>query len=166
MSCWDETTLPLAWAILGVALLSSVATGQTFAKREGHRKAIEKAYVDWVDAANAKDLTRWASFLAPDALFLPPNHPALRDEQAILDFYSRAFADSRFSLSCRQERVEVAGSEELAWSAGTCEATFTGPGGDADQDSSKWVKVWKRQANGEWKCTVNSWSSTLTERPR
>jgi uncharacterized protein (TIGR02246 family) len=158
--------LVVAGAILGVTLLSPVATGQTFARQEAHRKAIEKAYADWVDAANDKDLNRFASFLAPDALFLPPNHPALRGERAIRNFYSLLFADSRFSLRCRQERVEVAKSEELAWSTGTCELTFTGPDGDADQDSSKWVKVWKRLSNGEWKCAVSSWSSTLTERPR
>ena len=153
--------LVVAGAILGVTLLSPVATGQTFARQEAHREAIEKAYTDWVDAANAKDLNRWASFLAPDALFLPPNHPVLRDEQAIRDFYSRLFADSRFSLRCRQERVEVAKSEELAWSTGTCHATITGPDGEAAQGSTKWVKVWKKQSNGEWKCRVNSWSSTL-----
>ena len=69
---------------------------------------------------NAKDLLRWASFLAPDALFMPPNHLALRDEQAIRGFYSKLFADNQFSLSCRQDNVEVAESEELAWSTGTC----------------------------------------------
>ena len=58
MSRWDENTLPLAWAILSVALLSPFAAGQTFAKHEAHSKAIEEAYGDWLDATNAKDLTR------------------------------------------------------------------------------------------------------------
>ena len=153
----------VAGAILGVPLLSPFATGQTSAEREAHRKVIDKTYKDWLDAVNAKDLDRWASFLAPDALFMPPNSPALRDGQAIRDFYSGLFADSRFSLRCRQEKVEVAESEELAWSTGSCEATFTGPNGDAAQGQSKWVKVWKKQPNGEWKCRVNSWNWTLAE---
>ena len=58
MSRRDENTLPLAWAILSVALLSPFAAGQTFAKHEAHSKAIEEAYGDWLDATNAKDLTR------------------------------------------------------------------------------------------------------------
>ena len=151
----------VAAAIPGILLLSPLATAQTSAEREVHRKVIDNTYEDWVDAVNAKDLPRWASFLAPDALFMPPNRPALRDGQAIRDFYSELFVDSRFSLSCRQEKVEVAGSEELAWSTGTCHVTFTGPEGEAAQDSTKWVKVWQKQSNGEWKCRVNSWSSTL-----
>ncbi len=146
-------------AILCITLLLPLATGRAFAQQELHREAIDNAYRDWVDATNAKDLNLWASFLAPDPLFLPPNHPALRGEQAIRDFYARSFADDRFSLNCRQERVEVADAQDMAWSTGSCEATFTGPDGDVARGSSKWAKVWVRLSNGDWKCALNSWNS-------
>ena len=92
-------------AILGISLLLPFAAEQALAQQEVHREAIDNAYRHWVDVTNAKDLDRWATFLAPDPLFLPPNHPALRGEQAIRDFCARSFADDRFSLNCRQERV-------------------------------------------------------------
>jgi len=139
-------------------LLLPLSSGHAFAQQEAHREAIDSAYREWVDATNAKDLDRWASFLAPEPLFLPPNHPALHGELAIRDFYERLFADDRFALNCRQERVEVAEAQDMAWSTGSCEATFTGPDGDADSSLSKWAKVWIRQPNGDWKCTLNSWS--------
>ena len=145
-------------AILGIALLLLFATERTFAQQEVHREAIDNAYRHWVDATNAKDLNRWASFLAPDPLFLPPNHAALRGEMAIRDFYAGLFADSRFSLNCRQEQVKVAEAQDMAWSTGSCEATFTGPHGDAVRGSSKWAKVWVRLPNGDWKCALSSWS--------
>jgi ketosteroid isomerase-like protein len=127
-------------------------------QREVHRQAIDNAYRNWVDATNARDLDRWASFLAPEPLFLPPNHPALRGEPVIREFYERLFADDRFSLNCRQEHVEVAEAQDMAWSTGSCEATFTGSDGEVARGSSKWAKVWMRQPNGDWKCTLNSWS--------
>lgn len=145
-------------AILGMTILSLFATGPAFAQAEVHRKAIEDAYRHWVEATNAKDLNRWATFLAPDPLFLPPNHPALRGELAIRDFYALLFNDDRFSLDCRQDRVEVAEAQDMAWSTGSCEATFTGSDGDAARGSSKWTKVWMRQPNGDWKCALNSWN--------
>ena len=80
-------------------------------------------------------------------------NPRLR-ELAIRDFHARLFADSRFSLNCRQERIEVAEGRDMAWSTGSCEATFTGPDGDAATDSSKWAKVWIRQPNGDWKWSI------------
>jgi ketosteroid isomerase-like protein len=145
-------------AILGMTILPLFATGPAFAQAEVHHKAIDTAYRQWVDATNARDLDRWASFLAPEPLFLPPDHPALRGELAIRDFYGRLFADSRFSLNCRQKQVEVAESQDMAWSTGSCEATFTGPDGDAARTSSKWAKVWVKLPNGDWKCTLNSWN--------
>lgn len=132
---------------------------QTFASQESHSEAIVDTYREWVDATNAKDLDRWATFVGPDALFLPPDHAALRGELAIRDFYESLFADDRFSLDCRQDQVTVAESQDIAWSTGSCEATFTGPDGNAVTDSSKWAKVWVRLPSGDWKCTLNSWSS-------
>ena len=126
---------------------------------EADRSAIEAAYSAWAVAADAKDMSRWVSFLAPDALFLPPNHAALRNEQSIRDFYAALFADPLFSIKCKQQQVEVAASGDLAWSTGTCKVTFTGPDGQSATDSSKWVKVWKKQPDGQWKCSVNGWSS-------
>jgi len=151
--------LLVAVAVLGVALLSSFITEAQLAQGHAHGVTIERAYNDWVEAANAKDLNRWASFMAPDPLFLPPNHPPLRGEHAVREYYTRSFADSRFSLNCRQQRVEVAKAEDMAWSAGICEATFTGPDGEPARGSSKWAKVWVRMPDGSWKCTLNSWSS-------
>lgn len=146
-------------AIFGLMLLLPVVASHASAQQQVHRQAIDTAYRNWVDATNAKDLTRWATYLAPEPLFLPPDHPALRGEQAIREFYARMFADSRFSLICRQEHVEVGEALDMAWSTGSCEATFTGPDGDPATDSSKWAKVWVRLPNGDWKCALNSWSS-------
>ena len=146
-------------AILGITVLLFVATGRAFAQQEGHHEAIDKAYREWVEATNAKDLNRWASFLAPNPLFLPPNHPALHGELEIREFYARMLADSLFSLNCRQEQIEVATAKDMAWSTGICEATFTGPDGDPARRSSKWAKVWRRLPGGNWKCALNSWSA-------
>jgi CubicO group peptidase (beta-lactamase class C family) len=146
-------------AILGITVLLFVATGRAFAQQEGHHEAIDNAYREWVEATNAKDLNRWASFLAPNPLFLPPNHPALHGELEIREFYARMFADSLFSLNCRQEQIEVATAKDMAWSTGICEATFTGPDGDPARGSSKWAKVWRRLPGGNWKCALNSWSA-------
>ena len=143
------------------SVLHAAGTAQSAATHGADRNAIGEAYAAWAQATNAKDMTRWASFLAPEALFLPPNHVALQGGDAIRSFYADLFADRLFALTCRQHKVEVATSGDFAWSTGSCEATFTGHNGEAAHDRSKWVKVWKKQSNGEWRCLVNSWSSDL-----
>lgn len=133
---------------------------QTPAGQGVHREAIDNTYREWLDATNGKDLDRWTSFLGEDPLFLPPNHAALRGEYAIREYYGALFADDRFSLECRQEQVKMAQSQDMAWSTGSCEVTFTGPDGNAATDLSKWAKVWVRLPTGDWKCILNGWSST------
>ena len=128
--------------------------------QDTHEATIGALYAKWVEATNAKDIDLWASFVAPEAIFLPPGHPLLEGKSDITSFYEGLFADELFALDCAQERVFVSEAEDLAWSAGRCAATFTGPDGDAAHDKSKWAKVWQRQPNGRWLCIMNSWSST------
>ncbi len=123
------------------------------------KATIEKLYPAWVDAVNAKDIEAWASFLAPDARFQPPNQSALKTHEEIINRYKALFEDPRFALDCRQEQVVVAGSGDIAWSRGSCKGTFTGQDGEAAHSKTKWLKVWQKQPNGEWKNLVNIWNS-------
>ena len=149
----------LGWILAVACSATAVAQSDDASSADADRKAIGAAYAAWAAAANDKDMARWAPFMAPDAMFLPPNHVALHGEDAIRAFYSGLFADPEFSIKCKQQHVEVSVARDMAWSTGTCEATFTGPNGQKASDASKWVKVWKKQADGQWRCAVNSWSS-------
>jgi uncharacterized protein (TIGR02246 family) len=142
-------------------ILLSILVVNNFAQSVSHEQYINKAYQEWVKATNSKDIEKWSSFLAEDAIFHPPDHPALVGDKAIKDYYIGLFKDKLFSLKCKQESVEISKSEDLAWATGSCEATFTGPDGKAAHGKSKWVKVWVRLQNGEWRCKINSWSSSI-----
>ncbi len=125
------------------------------------KATIEKLYPAWVEAANAKDIETWASFLAPDARFQPPNVPALTTHEEIVSLYRGLFEDPRFALDCQQQQIEVAASGEMAWSRGICEGVLTGQDGEEEHLKTKWLKVWQKQPNGEWKNLVNMWNSDL-----
>lgn len=126
--------------------------------READEAEIRESYNAWVTATNARDIERWAAFLAPDAIFLPPDAPALENTEAIRDYYLKLFADPLFALDCEQLEVSVARSGESAWSRGKCHATFTGEDGSAANAASKWTKVWEKQTNGEWRNRLNTWN--------
>lgn len=112
------------------------------------KATIEKLYPAWVETGRSRDLEAFASFLAPDAQFLPPNVPALKTHEEIVEFYRALYEDPRFALDCRQEQVEVAASGDIAWSRGSCKGTFTGQDGEAAHSKTKWLKVWQKQPNG------------------
>ena len=131
-----------------------------FAATEPDATMIEQNYNAWVRVTNAKDLELWSSYLAPDAYFMPPDAPLLDTRDAILDYYRKAFADPHFSLDCQQLSVDVAQSGDMAWASGECKATFTNMDGQKASGTSRWFKVWLKQADGSWKCRVNTWDYT------
>lgn len=146
------------WAInlivIGVLLLghTQAPAGNT------DESIIRSTYDAWLMVTNAKDIKSWSSYLAPNALFVPPGNPSLETRGDILDYYRSAFADPNFALDCQQLSVDVAQSGEMAWAHGVCRATFTGSSGQKDHDTSRWFKVWLKQSDGSWKCSVNTWN--------
>jgi ketosteroid isomerase-like protein len=121
-------------------------------------KAIHDTYIAWVASTNSKDINLWATFVAPGAIFLPPDTAPLESIKSIVAFYTELFGDPNFSLDCAQLHVEIADSGDMAWSRGTCEATFSLPDGTTGHGSSKWAKVWVLSEDGRWKCRLNTWN--------
>ncbi len=134
-------------------ILASIALAED---DEGAR--IEETYNAWVRTTNARDIDGWASYLAPNAYFVPSDSPSLTTEEEILNYYRRSFADPEFSLDCQQSDVELAESGDMAWARGTCKVTFTVSDNEVGSAKSRWLKVWEKQPNGLWKCRVNTWN--------
>ncbi len=140
-----------------VFLLSSAMCGSATAQT-ADEQAIAQTYNEWVAVTNDKDIDRWVAFLAPDALFLPPDSKALNTHDDIRQYYLTLFADPHWNIACQQLDVEIAKSGDMAWATGTCEATFTGADGDKARGASKWAKVWLKQPGGDWRCRMNTWN--------
>ena len=64
-----------------------------------------------------------------------------------------------------QVKVEVAKSGDLAYLYGTYQMTANGPDGKQMPDTGKMLEIWKKQADGNWKCIVDTWSSDLPPAP-
>lgn len=152
-----KSTTLLLFALVAIAPHGALPAA-TKGERETDRAAIDAAYTAWVQAVNAHDIDRWMTFLAPDPKFYPPDMSPLVDRDAVRAFYVELFRDPKFKLRCGQHHIEVAASGEVAWSLGACESTFTDKDGREGHGKSKWMKVWKKQPNGEWKCQVNCWN--------
>ena len=120
-------------------------------------QAIHDTYNAWVEAANEKDIAKWSTFLAENPYFSPADAPPLTSTKAVINYYKNSFSDSRFSLDCEQQEVEISESGEMAWARGICNATFTGPDGKKASGTSRWFKVWIKQPDGSWRGRVNTW---------
>ena len=115
--------------------------------------------VQWLNAAQAKDVDTVLSFFADDASRFPPNAPIVTGKEAIRARVSEEYSGQDFAISWQTTKVEVSRSGDLAYSHGTSEVTVNDPEGNPVTDKEKWVVVWKKQPDGSWKAVLDIWNS-------
>jgi len=129
--------------------------------RAADAAAVQKADADWSAAAQSKQADAWVAFYANDAVVLPPNAPTLTDKDAIHKAIADLLALPGLSMSWQTTKAEAARSGDVAFTYGTYELTSNDAKGIPTTDHGKYSEVWKKQADGSWKCVVDMWSSDL-----
>jgi ketosteroid isomerase-like protein len=145
--------LTLAFALAAAAVCLA---GDTKAEQ-----ALREADAAWSKAAESKDLDKTLSYYSDDATVLPPNAPAATTKEAIRKVWQDMLATPGFVISWKATKVEVAKSGDLGFVSGTYEVTMNDASGKPVSEKGKYVEVWKKQADGKWKCGTDTWNSDL-----
>jgi uncharacterized protein (TIGR02246 family) len=128
--------------------------------------AVRQADQDWSKAAQAKKVDDWVAFYTDDAIILPPNEPKATGKESISKSIGELLSAPGISLSWEPEKVEVARSGDLAYTQGKYLLTMNDAKGKPMTDHGKTSEIWKKQADGRWKCAVDMWSSNLPAAPQ
>jgi ketosteroid isomerase-like protein len=143
-----------------IGLLSLAIVGAASAAEPS---AIEQTLRDlddqWSKAAGAKDVDKTVSYYSEDAVVMPPNAASATTKEAIRALWKDLLTDA--NISWKTKKVEVAQSGDLAFSSGAYEVTLNDPTGKPVNDRGKFLEVWKKEADGKWKCTMDIWNSDL-----
>jgi ketosteroid isomerase-like protein len=116
----------------------------------------------WSKAAAAKNLEQTVAYYSDDAVVLPPNGPSATTKEAIRKLWQDLLASPGFALSWKPTRVEASKSGDMAHVSGTYEFSINDASGKPFNDRGKYLEVWKKQADGNWKCAADMWNSDLT----
>jgi ketosteroid isomerase-like protein len=141
---------------ISLLLLSCIASA---ADTTAIEQTIRDLDAQWSAAAGAKDVDKTVSFYSEDAVVMPPNAASATTEEAIRKIWKDLLTDAK--ISWKTKKVEVAQSDDLAFSSGAYEVTLNDPTGKTVNDRGKYLEVWKKQANGMWKCVADIWNSDL-----
>lgn len=119
--------------------------------------AIRAASKDWAAAIQKKDAAAFTSFYGSDAAVLLAGMPTTKGKAAIETMIGDMVKDPNFALSFTTDDVEVARSGDLAYETGTWQMTSTDPATKKPATAKgDFVTVWKKQADGTWKCVVDA----------
>lgn len=123
--------------------------------RAADEAAIRAADADFVKAAAAKDLDKCMSLYADDAVFFSSGSPAVLGKDKIRPVIQRMLA-APMQLTVNIASVDVARSGDLAMDRGTVQAAVTDKKGKTTTQTSQYVLVWKKQADGAWKIVADT----------
>ena len=115
----------------------------------------------WSKAAAAKDLEQTVAYYSERAIVLPPNATSAATRETIRNVWKDLLAAPGLVITWKPTKVKLGSSGEMAWVSGTYELTMNDPGGKPANDRGKYLEVWEKQTDGNWKCAADMWNSDL-----
>ena len=149
-----------AVCLIAISLLASSCTTapDTRASDEAAIRALDE---QWSATAAKNDIDGTVAFYADDAVLLPPNEPIATDKASIRKSWAGLLGPNT-AVSWKVTKVEVAKSGDLGYLYGAYQLTIRNPmGGPALNDKGKMLELWKKQADGKWKCIVDTFNSDI-----
>jgi uncharacterized protein (TIGR02246 family) len=120
-------------------------------------RAMDEEFMRNLAAKDVKQLA--ANFYAEDAQFLPANHPAIVGRPAIQQALEALIAAGLHQLILRTDKVEVTG--DFAYAIGRHQLTMKTPAGAEIHDEGKYLVVYRRQPDGQWRAVADMFNSDL-----
>ncbi len=145
-------------AVVGVLVLFVACAQEPVAPpdtRAADEAAIRAAATDWIKAGEAKDLEKFLSFYSDDATVYPSGAPAASGADARRKLWTEVFALPEIQIKIVTVKVEAAKSGDIAYETGSFEESYKGPKGKPVNATGKYVVVWKKQADGQWKAIAD-----------
>jgi ketosteroid isomerase-like protein len=123
------------------------------------RAAVEASGARVAAAYNRGDLAGFIQPYAYDVWVFPPNDQPFQGPDAALAYFQRSYDRGFRNFQITTTGLDRQGS--MAYETGIYSGEFPTPGqaGAMTRDNGKYVQVWKRNANGEWRIHFVMWSS-------
>jgi ketosteroid isomerase-like protein len=122
--------------------------------------AVRRLTQDWVIACNTRHLEDVLELYGADGIVYRSNQPSVRASAALREFFVTALDAGLGEVTMEAARVEIAG--DMAYEVGKFSALVPGAGGKRREERGKYVRVLAKDAEGDWKISVDCWSSDLT----
>jgi uncharacterized protein (TIGR02246 family) len=142
--------------VLGISLTQfSCTRPETFDTAEV-RKSIEKACAEYSEAIREGNLAGVVAGYTDDATMVPPDGEIVKGKKAIEEMYKKFFQIGMKEIVLTT--IEVGGHGDVAYEIGKTRVRIQPEGQAAMIDSTKYLVIWKRQADNTWKVHADIWN--------
>ena len=137
--------------------VAAAAKGEHMSRDEA---AVRRLTQEWVLACNTRQLEELIELYSTDALVLRSNLPPIRGAASVREFFFASLEAGLGEVALDPVRVEISG--DLAHEVGRYTALVPGTAGKRREERGKYLWVFERQSEGEWKLVSECWCSDLT----
>lgn len=130
------------------------------AQHDADVQSLRDADAAWSGAWLAKDFDKAMSFYADDATELNPDAPAVIGKANIRANDKLFFTDPHVTMRWEAARVDVSQSGDTGYTQGNVFFMMVHPAADeTSSDTAKYLTVWKKQADGNWRVVEDMYNS-------
>lgn len=166
------TRMNRATLVLGAAAIALATGGCQKRANAGANAAMVTATIKadenkWNAEFKAKNQEALTERYADDAYFVAPGVKPSSGSTEIRKVYAEGLNDRNFDISFASDKVDVAGSGDLAYARGHFREKYTDPKtGKAMTHSGAYITVYKKQQDGSWKVVEDfAAADPATEKP-
>ncbi len=135
---------------------AAAAKGEHMTRSEA---AVRRLTQEWILACNTRQLEELTELYAADAVILRSNLPPIRGAAGVREFFFSSLEAGLGEVALDPVRVEVVG--DLAHEVGRYSALVPGTVGKRREERGKYLWVFAKQPDGEWKLIAECWCSDL-----
>ncbi len=136
---------------------STVASDQSQADQ---LSTLMKTSREWAKAAGSRDIERILSYWADDAIVLEPDQHALFGKAAIRGMVEASMKIPKFSVTWGPETGVISKDGTMGYLIEHNRITVADSTGKVHTQFGKAVTIWRKDANGAWKCVVDTWNGS------
>jgi ketosteroid isomerase-like protein len=119
--------------------------------------AMDEEFMRLLASRDVKQLT--ANFYAEDARLLPPNQAVIVGRPAIQQALEALIAGGLHKIVLQTDKIETAG--DFAYGIGRHQLTIKTASGAEIHDEGKYLVVYRRQQDGQWRAVADIFNSDL-----
>jgi len=148
----------IASTVVGAVLLLAAcnpASTPAFDKEAESAKLMARD-AEWSNlATEGKDVDKIVSYWADDAVVMEPGQAPVEGKAAIHAYVSESLKTPGFSIHWVSQKPVFSPDGKMAYMRGTDEMTVPGPKGQPMTLHLQGYSVWRKDADGIWRCVVD-----------
>jgi uncharacterized protein (TIGR02246 family) len=148
--------------VLIVAVFTSCNKNEVDIKSESEK--LMQTSREWSKVAASKNADSILRYWTDDAVVISADEQTLNGKDNIRQMVEGSFNNPGFQISWEPRSAEISKSGDLGYLLETTQIKMTDSLGNASVEKFNAVTIWKKQADGSWKCAVDVLSPVLAQK--